>query len=258
MEELLASLIAAKAIIVIGWFVLWLGIEQIWFVATAPAGKTAWKRWGRNAALFAGNTVLSPLLVLPVTLFAANHGLSWRPVPDNPYFALAIDLILLDLFIYFWHRANHEVPFLWRFHEVHHRDEHLDATTAVRFHFGEVALSALVRGSVIFLLGVPMSSVIVFEIVVLLAAIFQHSNARLPAQLERALSRVIITPSLHWVHHHAVRSDTDSTYGTFFSFWDRIFRSSSKTKRVPDMKIGVEGGQDFGLLALIVAPFRMR
>lgn len=48
----------------------------------------------------------------------------------------------MDLSFYYWHVANHRIPFLWRFHNVHHLDPDLDVSTAVRFHFGEVGLSA--------------------------------------------------------------------------------------------------------------------
>jgi sterol desaturase/sphingolipid hydroxylase (fatty acid hydroxylase superfamily) len=59
--------------------------------------------------------------------------------------------------------------------------------------------------------------VVVFEGLVLAASLFHHSDAGLPAGLERALGRVVVTPALHWVHHHALRADTDSNYGTIFA-----------------------------------------
>jgi len=81
-------------------------------------------------------------------------------------------------------------------------------------------------------------------------------DGRLPAGLERALSFVVVTPSIHWVHHHAIRADTDSNYSTLLSVWDRLFASRSATQRSPDMPIGVEGGHDRGLVALVRRPFR--
>ena len=147
------------------------------------------------------------------------------------------------------------MPLLWRFHQVHHLDELLDTTSAVRFHFGEVVLSALARALVIILLDLSLLAVIVFEALILTGAIFHHSAARIPARLERALASVIVTPSIHWVHHHAIRADTDSNYGTIFSFWDRLFRSRSATARFAGMKIGVERMRDRPLLRLLAAPF---
>ena len=151
---------------------------------------------------------------------------------------------------------NHRLPLLWRFHQVHHLDQWLDVTSAVRFHFGEVILSALVRGFVIVSLGMPLSSVIVFETLVLLGAGFHHSNLRLPIKFERALSKVIITPSIHWVHHHVIQQDTDSNYGALFSFWDRLFGSKSKSVRTADMNIGLDQRNDKELLQLLLEPFR--
>jgi sterol desaturase/sphingolipid hydroxylase (fatty acid hydroxylase superfamily) len=148
------------------------------------------------------------------------------------------------------------IPFLWRFHEVHHLDRFLDTTSALRFHFGEVLLSALARAGVILLLGFPFVSMVVFEVLVLAAAIFHHSNLRLPAGLERALSRVVITPSIHWVHHHARRIDTDSNYGTVFSFWDPLFGTRSAKRRDLAMPIGTEGRGEEDLPALLLHPFR--
>jgi sterol desaturase/sphingolipid hydroxylase (fatty acid hydroxylase superfamily) len=108
---------------------------------------------------------------------------------------------------------------------------------------------------VIIAFDIPLSSVLLFEALVLMSTIFHHSDAWLPPGLEQALARVIITPSIHWVHHHALRADTDSNYGTIFSFWDPLFRSNSLTKRWTAMPIGVEGRRDRPLLRLLVTPF---
>ena len=253
------ELLAAKGAIVAGWIVLALVLEQ-WRPAAPPPihlagyGAAWFKRWGRNFGFFILNAALSTLFVLPVTIWAAFHAPWSRPalVPDWAW--LPLDIVLLDFWIYWWHRANHEWPFLWRFHEVHHRDRHLDATTALRFHFGEVALSAAVRAAVIMAFAIPLTSVVVFEILVLVASVFHHANWRIPPAVERRLARLIITPSRHWVHHHRVRADTDSTYGTIFSFWDRWFATTTATERRLLMPLGVEGKEELPLIALIKQP----
>jgi sterol desaturase/sphingolipid hydroxylase (fatty acid hydroxylase superfamily) len=209
----------------------------------------------KNLAFALINGGMSFLIVVPISALAAQYALQWRPDWWSGWFGLALDVLFLDIWIYWWHRANHVVPFLWRFHEVHHLDETLDATSALRFHFGEVFLSSLVRAGVIFALALPLSSVLVFETVVALAAIFHHSNVRFPPNFERILSFLIVTPSIHWVHHHAFRADTDSNYATFLSVWDRVFRSRSRTIRTVEMQVGVEGLKDEDLLELVVRPF---
>ena len=198
----------------------------------------------------------SLLLVTPLTVAAAANALSWRPAWWSGAAGLAADLVLLDLLIYWWHRANHELPLLWRFHVVHHLDRTLDTTSAIRFHFGEVLLSALARAAAIVLLALPLASVLIFETLLLAAAIFHHSNLRLPAGIEAALSRLVITPSIHWVHHRPRRADTDANYGTVFSFWDRLFGTRSPTRRRPDQPIGAEGQPELALPALLLRPFR--
>lgn len=96
----------------------------------------------------------------------------------------------------------------------------------------------------------------VFEALVLAASLFHHSNLRVPARVERLVARLVVTPSIHWVHHHAVRRDTDSNYATILSMWDRLFGSRSRTARTPDMPIGVEGTTEETLPRLLVRPFR--
>jgi sterol desaturase/sphingolipid hydroxylase (fatty acid hydroxylase superfamily) len=213
-------------------------------------------RLARNYGIAAINFGVSPLIVVPMAAFASQMSLQWRPDWYSGWTGLTLDLLLLDVWIYWWHRLNHMVPFLWRFHEVHHLDEQLDSTSAVRFHFGEVILSSIVRAAVILIAAIPLTSVIVFELVVLVSALFHHSNLRLPSKLETILSRVIVTPSIHWIHHHAKRDDTDSSYATVLSLWDGIFASSSKTVRTPEMSIGVEGRRDVRYLKLLLRPFK--
>ncbi len=244
------QLLAGKGAVVAAWFAL-LFIAERWRPAAAPhLAEPAWRRLARNAALWAVNALISPLAVVPVSAYAAAHALPWGPA------GLVADLLLLDFLIYWWHRANHVVPVLWRFHAVHHYDRFLDTTSALRFHFGEVLLSAVARAAVIVLLAIPLSSVLAFEALVLIAALFHHSNVRLPAAFERALSRVVVTPSIHWVHHHRVRTDTDANYSTILSLWDPLFASRSPHRRSPDMAIGVEAREERPLPGLLVAPFR--
>jgi sterol desaturase/sphingolipid hydroxylase (fatty acid hydroxylase superfamily) len=245
-------LLTYKGAVVLGTLALLLIAERLVPVANVVGGV---KRVAKNLSLAGLNAILSWAVVVPLSAFAASHALDWRPSWWSGWPGLLLDLLILDCWIYWWHRANHEWPVLWRFHEVHHLDEFLDASSALRFHFGEVLLSSLVRAGVILLLGVPLLSVVVFETLLALSAMFHHSNIRLPPRLERALSLLIVTPSIHWVHHHAIRRDTDSNYSALLSVWDRLFRSRSATRRTPDMPIGTEGRKDRPLGGLIARPF---
>lgn len=261
----ITSLAAYKGVIVVGWIALLLIAERVAPAVARPrdpdSGRLGtWARIGRNFTLFAINGVLSRVAVIPLTLAAATSPWGWRPedlsLGGLGWAAMLVDLVILDIWIYWWHRANHRIPLLWRFHEVHHLDEFLDVSSAVRFHAGEVLLSAGVRAVVIIALDIPLTTVLVFETLVLVSSVFHHSNVKLPQGVERALARVIVTPSIHWVHHHAVRRDTDSNYATVLSVWDRLFGSRSATPRTPEMTIGTEGRREKPLLGLLRRPFR--
>ena len=232
-------------------------------IPIAPRPETAGlARLARNAGLWVANIPLSVFIVVPLTAFAAqwdwDWGWGWGLTKDAGAAGLVIDLLLLDLFLYWWHRANHTWGVLWRFHRVHHLDEFLDVSSSVRFHFGEVALSALARAAFIVVLDIPLTSVLVFETLVLIASAFHHSNIRLPTALEKTLSFAIVTPGIHWVHHHPEGRDLNANYATVLSVWDRLFFSRSPTVRTPSMPIGLPCDPDRRFLGLLLAPFAAR
>jgi sterol desaturase/sphingolipid hydroxylase (fatty acid hydroxylase superfamily) len=247
-----------KGGLILGWLLLFF----IWERVCSFTGNTDFSftdvdcvRLMKNISLWLINVLLSPLVVIPISLWVSSYSLPWRPEWWGGSIGLVLDLLLLDLWIYWWHRANHEFAFLWRFHQVHHLDQNMDVTTALRFHFGEVVLSALVRVIIVFCLGIPLISIVIFETLLMVSAVFHHSDVRLNPSVEKTLSRFIITPSIHWVHHHAIRQDTDSNYGAILSCWDRLFGSSNGVSRNPRWKLGIEKQPDKSLLALLIVPF---
>jgi sterol desaturase/sphingolipid hydroxylase (fatty acid hydroxylase superfamily) len=151
----------------------------------------------------------------------------------------AIAFLLLDYTNYLWHILNHKLPFLWRFHLVHHTDHDLDISTAFRFHFGELIGSVFFRGAAVFLIGASPVTVLIYEIVFEAATQFHHSNLKLPFQFEKALNRLIVTPRMHGIHHSVIRSETDSNYSVIFSFWDRLHKTIDLDKAQQDVVIGV-------------------
>ena len=246
-------LLQARVLVIAAWFVVLAAWERI--APSAPPPPSGGPRLFRNLSLWLANTLMNPLITLPIAAAAAAFPLWTRPAVPM-WAGLTVDFLLLDLWAYTWHRANHEWPLLWRFHRVHHLDQFLDTTSAVRFHPGEVAISALARTPLIVLADIPITSIAIFDTLILVSALFHHSNMKIPAGIERALRFVVVTPSHHWVHHHNIRRDTDSNYGGVFTVWDRIFSSWSPTDRTPEMSIGVEGEGDSGLLSLAMRPFR--
>jgi sterol desaturase/sphingolipid hydroxylase (fatty acid hydroxylase superfamily) len=133
-------------------------------------------------------------------------------------------LLLLDAWMYVWHRANHTIPVLWRFHRMHHSDTHMDVTTATRFHLGEHIAAQILRLGLIPLLGLAVWPIVVFEMLLVASTQFHHSNISV-GKWDRWLRMVFVTPDMHKVHHSRLQPETDSNYSTVLSVWDRIARS---------------------------------
>ena len=167
--------------------------------------------------------------------------------------------LLMDLSFYYWHLLNHQVPLLWRFHNVHHMDPDLDVSTALRFHFGELAFSAGFRIVQILLIGVSPWVYATYELLFQANTLFHHSNVRLPIRLERALNKVLVTPRMHGIHHSQVQRETNSNYGVVFPWWDRIHRTLGLDVPQSAIVIGVPGYSapgDNRLWPAIWSPFR--
>jgi len=188
-------------------------------------------------------TLLRFLLIpLLVWLAAQNQDLHFglNYLYELPFWAEAvIAFAMLDYTNYLWHILNHKLPFLWRFHLVHHTDHDLDITTAFRFHFGEMIGSLFFRGAAVLLTGVTPLTVLIYEIVFEAATQFHHSNLKLPFHFEKILNKLIVTPRMHGIHHSVIRSETDSNYSVIFSFWDRIHKTIYLNKLQQDIVIGV-------------------
>jgi sterol desaturase/sphingolipid hydroxylase (fatty acid hydroxylase superfamily) len=157
---------------------------------------------------------------------------------------LIASLLALDYTLYLWHRLMHKLPFLWRFHNVHHIDLNMDASTALRFHFGELTLSVVYRSAQILLLGINFWTLLLFETCVTAFALFHHSNLRLPLRLESILNRLLVTPRMHGVHHSIVQEETDSNYGTILTLWDRLHRTLRLNIPQEKITIGVPSYRD--------------
>ena len=180
-----------------------------------------------------------------------NHWGLFSQLELPGFVEVLLAILALDYTLYIWHWMNHKIPFLWRFHNVHHVDLDLDVSTASRFHFGELILSTGFRSGQALVFGIDPFTLILFETLVTTAAQFHHSNIRLPIRLERILNKVIVTPRMHGIHHSIVQEETDSNYSTIFSFWDRLHRSVRLNVRQSDVTIGVAVYRDENELSFI-------
>lgn len=173
---------------------------------------------------------------------------------------LMLAIVLFDLWQYGWHRLNHFWPLLWRFHSVHHTDEDLDASSAVRFHTGEILLSSILRLLVLPVIGMSMTQLLVYELLALPVILFHHSNVQVSEKLDRILRVLIVTPRIHRVHHSDRKHETDSNYASLLACWDLLFGSRVMREDMDAVRFGL--GARFhatrwqGVKGMLVQPFQ--
>jgi sterol desaturase/sphingolipid hydroxylase (fatty acid hydroxylase superfamily) len=223
-------LLEHDAVVRVSLFFLVLGVMAAWEHA-APARvphEPWWRRWRTNVGVAAFNTLLLrvalPSTAIGMAEFAAAHGwglLNHFAVPA--WIAVATCAFALDLVVYFQHVVFHSVPLLARLHAAHHADPEIDATTGIRFHPIEIALSMLVKYAAIIVLGAPALAVLLFELLLNLTALFNHGNVRLPPALDSALRWILVTPDMHRIHHSVIAAERNSNYGFCLAAWDRLF-----------------------------------
>lgn len=246
-----------------------LGLEFIliaWLEHRRPlrrAVERKFRREARNLALGGLGAVAMQLAEIPVAgrlaAIADQHHWGVLGILRLPFWAECVAaLVLMDYTMYIWHVLTHRVPFLWRFHLVHHVDLDLDASTAIRFHFGELLASVPWRSAQIFLIGLSPFTYAVWQAVFIGAIIFHHSNVRLPFSVERHLVRWIVTPRMHGIHHSIVPEETNSNWSSGLAIWDRLHRTLHLDVRQHEITIGVPAYRDargLTLPRLIRIPF---
>ena len=224
------------------------------------------RRWPTNWAIAVIDSALVKLLfgaaAVGAAIDASTRGIGLFNVLDWPLWLEGVAVFLiLDFAIWLQHLLSHKVPVLWRLHRVHHSDRDMDVTTAIRFHPVEIALSMALKIGLVYAFGAAALPVLVFEVVLNGAAMFNHGNLRLPGPLDRALRAVIVTPDMHRVHHSAIRAEHDTNYGFNLSLWDRLFGTYTDQPAGghEEMTVGLAGHQDHAptrLLWALAFPFR--
>lgn len=222
------------------------------------------ERIGRNLAVASTAAVAMYLIERPVAESAAalverkRIGLL-KLIPMPRLLEQIAAVALLDYTLYIWHYLTHRLPSLWRFHVVHHVDLDLDTTTALRFHFGEIAISVAWRVAQIIVIGVSPSSLRLWQALLLPSVIFHHSNLELPHGVERRLSKILVTPRMHGIHHSVAKEETDSNWSSGLSIWDRMHGTYRDVTDHAGVEIGVPAyrrGEELTVEALLGMPFR--
>ncbi|MEM6665945.1 MAG: sterol desaturase family protein [Pseudomonadota bacterium] len=234
-------------------FVLFSALEALFPRRGRLASRTT--RWVTNGAMLAlasllvrGLVLIAPLLAMGAAAALAIE-MGWglfNLIALPVWLEVVLAIILLDFAIWFQHWATHRIGPLWRLHRVHHADRDIDASTALRFHPIEIALSAVWKLLLVMTLGPAIVAAILFEIILNASALFNHANLALPRWLDRTLRTVVVTPDMHRVHHSTDYEEHNANYGFCLSIWDRLFRTYRAEPGAGhrDMVIGLPGTGD--------------
>jgi sterol desaturase/sphingolipid hydroxylase (fatty acid hydroxylase superfamily) len=216
----------------------------------------------RNLAVAVFNTVILAAAFSYGTMFVATWALRndlglLHAFDIGSPVRLVAALILLDGWMYLWHRANHTIPFLWRFHRMHHSDTQMDVTTATRFHLGEHIGASVLRAGLIPLIGFEVWHIVIYDTLVIAVTMLHHANISL-GRADRWLRWIIVTPDMHKIHHSTWRPETDSNYSTVLSVWDRLARTFRLRADPKTLRFGLPDFSDQGwqtLWGMLRTPF---
>jgi sterol desaturase/sphingolipid hydroxylase (fatty acid hydroxylase superfamily) len=223
-------------------------------------------RWPNNLGVVALNTLLVrvvfPATAVGLALVAEARGWGLFNLVALPaWVGVVSSVVALDLAIYLQHVLFHAVPALWRLHRMHHADLDFDVSTGLRFHPIEIALSMLIKFTVVAALGAPALAVLIFEVLLNATSMFNHGNVRIHAGLDRFLRWLVVTPDMHRVHHSILSRETNSNFGFNLPWWDRLFGTyrAQPAAGHDGMTIGIEQFRDrreLGLDRMLLQPFR--
>jgi sterol desaturase/sphingolipid hydroxylase (fatty acid hydroxylase superfamily) len=250
--------------IFLGMFLL-LAVAEVLFPRRKPAYSKP-KRWLSNLSISALNTLVVrisfPIAGVAAAMLAQDR--QWgllNQLAVAPWLNTLIFLLLFDLAIYWQHRLFHVVPWLWRFHRMHHTDVDYDLTTGSRFHPFSILISAAIKIALVIVLGASAAAILIAEVVLNVTAMFNHSNLKLPEGVDRVLRIILVTPDMHRVHHSTDSIEHNSNFGFNYSGWDRLFGSYLDQPKMShaDMDIGINGFLDeksTKLTYLLIQPFK--
>ena len=209
------------------------GITFFWLLEGAvPLFKFSYKKWKHAIPnlFFTLTTVIVNFALAFLLLMSSDWVISndfgiinW--LPEMPFWLyVVLGVLLLDFFgAYLAHYVEHKVKPLWMVHLVHHTDHKVDTTTANRHHPIESVIRFIFTLFGVFAVGTPIGIVMLYQSLSIVATQFSHANIKMPKNVDKLLSYVIVSPDMHKVHHHYVLPYTDSNYGSIFSIWDRLF-----------------------------------
>lgn len=226
-----------------------------------PSTRPPGERIVRNLAMGAMCAGVVALTEAPMTQAIARanvqerRGLAGRlPGVLGPIAAF----LAMDYGFYRWHVATHRVPLLWRLHRVHHVDPDMDMSTALRFHFVDMAVSLPWQAAQVRLSGIGPRTLAAWKSFFLVSILFHHANLRLPGRWDAWASLLLTTPRMHGIHHSQRLAERESNWSSGLSLWDRLHGTFLAGVDQAHVQIGVDDANaeaDIALGRALAAPF---
>ncbi|WP_158882179.1 sterol desaturase family protein [Rhodanobacter sp. L36] len=249
------------------WFILDLLGSTLIFVVIEKLfplykGQAIFRReWQTDLKHFAVNHFIVGLALLTVN-FLLHHLFGWlvsshfqqtvRNIPFLPQLLLCV--LVADMAQYWTHRAYHEVPFLWRFHSVHHSVKTMDWLAGSRQHMLELIFTRVCVLAPLYILGFSEAAMNGYILIVGFQAVFNHANVHLPWG---PLKYVLVTPNFHHWHHASDDEAIDKNYAAHYAFLDYLFGTAVKSKNKFPESYGVVGDyMPDGFIRQQLFPFR--
>tara|TARA_Y100000590_G_scaffold62948_1_gene67437 strand:+ start:1834 stop:2673 length:840 start_codon:yes stop_codon:yes gene_type:complete len=200
-------------------------------------------------------------LLLKSTIIVNENNIGFIHLFDFPILIeIIVCLLLLDLVgAYLVHFIEHKIPWMWKFHLIHHTDMHVDVTTGLRHHPGETVFRIIFTILGVYISGASIGIVMLYQSISVLFAHITHANIDVPRKIDNVLSFIFVTPNMHKIHHHFQLPLTDSNYGNIFSVWDRLFGTYSNVEDQKSIVYGIDTHMNkkasSSLKSLLMMPF---
>ena len=203
---------------------LFIPMERLWTLREQKIFRLGWQTDLKHFFIsHAGVQLISFATLIPVQVF-----FSWAVqfefqqwVQAQPLWLQFIEILFfIDLVSYWVHRAFHQIPWLWKFHAIHHSSLHMDWLAGSRSHLVDVLVNRTLGFVPIFVLGFSPAAIYAYLVFVSFHAVYIHANVnhRWPV-----LRQIVATPEFHHWHHTSDEEGIDKNFAVFLAFIDRLF-----------------------------------
>ena len=239
------------------WTTIFIPLER-WFALRSeqPIFRHGWRTdltYFLVSAILIQWTTIATLLPAE-SLFAWTVDSTWRSaVGSQPIILQIVEILLITDFVQYWvHRAFHRIPWLWRFHKIHHSAEVMDWLAGSRLHIVDVLLTRSLTYIPLFALGFAEVALVIYAVVVSIQATLIHANVRF---LFGPLRYLLVTPQFHHWHHSDQPEANDKNFAVHIPIWDMLFGSYYLPVDQWPRSYGVAGEQPpDGFFRQLVAP----